>query len=223
MSPNTGEHNPCDDQPPHGHPDTQPAQTSADLVNMLAARTGHFRLESGHHGSLWLDLDRLLLRPYALQPFARELAQRLSAHTIQAVCGPMTGGAFVAQFIAADLDVECYYAERTTHHERNGLYPVDYRLPDALRDEVRGKRIAVVDDAINAGSAVRGTLADLRACGATPVALGALLILGSRAADFASNMHLPLECIAALPNGSWAPDECPLCVSGLPLDDLAGS
>ncbi len=161
MSPNTVEHNPRDDQPPHGHPDTQPAQTSADLVNMLAARTGHFRLESGHHGSLWLDLDRLLLRPYALQPFARELAQRLSAHTIQAVCGPMTGGAFVAQFIAADLDVECYYAERTTHHERNGLYPVDYRLPDALRDEVRGKRIAVVDDAINAGSAVRGTVADL--------------------------------------------------------------
>jgi hypothetical protein len=29
-------------------------------------RRGHFVLESGHHGNLWLDLNSLFLRPAAL-------------------------------------------------------------------------------------------------------------------------------------------------------------
>ena len=39
-----------------------------------------------------------------------------------------------------------------------------------------------MDDAISAGSAVRGTHADLIDCGALPVALGALVVFGDAAA-----------------------------------------
>src|SRR5262245_51691875 len=83
----------------------------ADLLRLLAARAGHFRLESGHHGDLWLDLDTLFLRPRSLRPFAVELAARLSQHDVDAVCGPLVGGAFLAQIVAAELDVNFYYAE----------------------------------------------------------------------------------------------------------------
>ena len=34
----------------------------------LGPRRGHFLLESGHHGNLWLDLNSLFLRPAALLP-----------------------------------------------------------------------------------------------------------------------------------------------------------
>ena len=34
-----------------------------ELLALLPRRQGHFRLESGHHGDLWLDLDPLFLRP----------------------------------------------------------------------------------------------------------------------------------------------------------------
>jgi orotate phosphoribosyltransferase len=189
-----------------------------ELISMVAARRGHFRLESGHHGNLWLDLDRLLLRPGSLRPFARELAQRLSLRTLHAVCGPLTGGAFVAQLIAAELDMEFYYAERWAHPERDDLYSVEYHLPEALRGAVRGKRIAIVDDAITMGSAVRGTFADLEACGAQPVVIGALLLLGSSASGFAASVNIPLERIVSLPSDSWAPSACPLCASGTPLE-----
>ena len=53
--------------------------------------------------------------------------------------------------------------------DRTGLYPVDYRIAPALRGTIRGLRVALVDDAISAGSAVRSTLADLESCGAVPV------------------------------------------------------
>ena len=42
----------------------------------------------------------------------------------------------------------------------------------------------LIDDAVSAGSAVRGTHADLLACGARPVALGALFVFGDAAARF---------------------------------------
>src|SRR5215203_1484871 len=120
------------------------------LGRILPGRPGHFRLESGHHGDLWLDLDELFLRPAALRPFVAELARRLAAHAVDVVCGPLTGGAFVAQLIAAELDAAFVHAERAVHQNA-----VTYRIPAGLRGHVRGERIAVVDDVINAGSAVR--------------------------------------------------------------------
>jgi orotate phosphoribosyltransferase len=189
-----------------------------ELMRLLAARRGHFDLESGHHGDLWLDLELLFLRPRAIQPFAQELARRLSAHTIDAVCGPLVEGAFVAQIVAAELDVELSYAEPIRDPNRSGLYPVEYRLPRALRQTVRGKSVAIVNDVINAGSAVGGTFRDLEACGARPVAIGTLLVLGSWTARFATDKGIPLECLTTLPNTIWAPSTCPLCAEGRPLD-----
>ncbi|MGI8855556.1 MAG: orotate phosphoribosyltransferase [Thermomicrobiales bacterium] len=191
-----------------------------ELIAALPARTGHFLLESGHHGDLWLDLDAFFLRPAALRPFAVELAKRLSAHAIDAVCGPLTGGAFVAQMIAAELDLACFHAERIVRGQGAALPAVEYRIPHALRAAARGKNVAIVDDAINAGSALRGTAADLQRCGAHIVAIGALLVLGPAASHFAADRAIPLEHIAALPNVLWSPADRPLCAARIPLDDI---
>lgn len=193
-----------------------------DVVGLLAGRRGHFRLESGHHGDLWLDLDPLFLRPGALRPFAEDLARRLARHGIGAVCGPLSGGAFLAQLVALALDAEFLYAERIVAARSDAFYAVGYRIPDALRGRVRGKAVAIVDDGINAGSAVRGTWADLVACGATPVALGALVVLGDAASAFAVDKGVPLECLARLASGLWTPAICPLCAAGVPLDEVGG-
>jgi orotate phosphoribosyltransferase len=195
-----------------------PPEGEGNLPGLLAARKGHFKLESGHHGDLWLDLHRLFLRPGRIRPFVAELARRLKPHGIEAVCGPMFGGAFVAQLIASELDVDFYYTERLQPGTA-ALYPVDYRLPSTLRAGIRGMNLAVVDDVVNAGSAVRATLADLQACGARPAALGALLLLGSSASDMAAVAGIPLESIATISSGLWTPAECPLCVCGVPLED----
>ena len=192
-----------------------------ELVGLLAPRTGHFRFESGHHGDLWLEIARLYLRPNRLRRFAAALAQRLAAHGVEAVCGPLVEGAFLAQMVAQELDVEFYFAEQFLSPRRDGLYPVGYRIPEALRAEIRGKGTAVVDDVINAGSAVRGAVADLHACGARPVALGALLALGPSAASFAATEEIPLERLASLPNALWEPSACPLCAAGVPLEGVA--
>ena len=83
-----------------------------DLIGILDAREGHFLFESGHHGNLWLDLDHLFLRPRRVARFAAALAGRLAGHDIEVVCGPLIGGAFVAQMVAAELDLEFCFTER---------------------------------------------------------------------------------------------------------------
>src|SRR5256885_1175192 len=79
----------------------------------MARRSGHFRFESGHHGDRWLEPDLLLWRPTALRPFAIALAQRLlRRQRFEVVCGPLTGGAFLAQMVAEQCDAAFAFAER---------------------------------------------------------------------------------------------------------------
>jgi orotate phosphoribosyltransferase len=179
-------------------------------TRLLVERAGHFRFESGHHGDRWLDLDALFLRPRELRPLVAELARRLTTHGVDVVCGPLVGGAFVALAVAEELGVAFCYAEGTA---------AGYRVPPGIRSDLRGRAVAVVDDVVNAGSAVRAVGDDLRACGARPTAIGALLVLGDAADRVAAGEGVPLEALARRDGRLWIPEACPLCAAGVPLED----
>lgn len=187
-----------------------------DLAQLLCERRGHFELESGHHGDLWLDLESLCRRPSAVRPLATELAERLKPYEPEVICGPLVEGAFLGLLVAEALNVEFVYAERQPQRDASSLYPAKYRIPETLRN-LENRRVAIANDVINAGSAVRGTLIDLETCGASVVAIGALLTLGSHAAELAGNAAIPLETLETQPNALWSPNDCPLCVAGVPL------
>ncbi len=193
------------------------------LVDLLAGRTGHFCTESGYHSERWFDLDRVLAQRERLQPFVSALARRLAPHRIDAVCGPMTGGAELADRVAAAVGAAAFFTERFAPPPTAaaGLFPVRYTLPAAQRARVGGLRIAIVDDAISAGSAVRGTFAELKAHGAQVVVLGALYVFGGNAARFATDHGLALEALATLAFGVWPPVACPLCQAGVPLEAVS--
>lgn len=193
------------------------AQPSHPLLPLAQARRGHFRLESGHHTDSWLDLDLLFAQPRRLKPFVVELAARLSRYAPQIVCGPLTGGAFLAQMIASELEAGLSFAERRVKADRS----VMYSIAPAFRSATRDQRVALVDDAISAGSAVRATLADLEACGATVVVIGALILVGDRAPAFAAEKHLPLEWLERVQTPLWDPSDCPRCAAGEPLNQMS--
>jgi len=168
-----------------------------------------------------MDLETLFLRPGAIRPFASELAARLRRHGVDAVCGPLNEGAFVALMIASELECDFTYAERFSNPELEGLFRVGYRLPAALHAIVRGRRVAIVNDVISAGSAVRGAFAHLETLGARVVAIGSLIVLGSSIRAFARDHGVPLETVADLAGNLWEPAMCPLCESGVPLERVS--
>jgi orotate phosphoribosyltransferase len=174
-------------------------------------------MESGHHGDLWLELETLCLHSRGMQPYAARFAKKLLAHKVEVVCGPMVEGAFVALLVSLELGCEFVYAERFAE-AREGLFPVAYRLPKGLHAAVKGKRVAIINDVISAGSAVRGAFRDLQLVGAKVIVIGALLGLGDSIGKFASENRIALELLQQRPHNLWTPEECPLCAAGEPIE-----
>lgn len=180
------------------------------MVQLVRPRTGHFDLGTGYHGDLWLDLDALFLRPARLRPHVDWLAERLRGHSPDAVCGPLEGGAFLAYAVADRLGA-AFLAGYRSPGEATGYY-----LP-SVPGGIGGWRVAVVDDAVNAGTAVAACLEELRGRGAVPVAVAALLALGQASAMVPARMRVPFYSAGTIPSRAWPAQECPLCADGVPV------
>ena len=187
------------------------------FLDLARARRGHFQLESGLHSGLWFDLDTAFVDQAALDPFVTKLAQSLRRHDVEAVCGPLTGGAFLAQLVSRLLGSDFYF---TTAAPANGRpFPVRYQLARGTGHRLLGKRVALVDDVMSAGSSLRATLTEVETHGAIPVVVGALYVLGTTGATFFSERGLRIETTGRAAFDSWRPPECPLCAAGVPLED----
>jgi orotate phosphoribosyltransferase len=200
-----------------------------DILSALPAREGHFVTESGYHTNLWFSLEALFVHPPALTPLLAALGERLRPYGVSAVCGPLVGGALIAQTLAIELGVDFYFAE-PVNVERiaqvapvegtggaSGLFGARYRLPDGLKASVRGARVALVDDLISAGSSARATARALADAGASVAVVGTLLTLGSVGVDHFAERGLPVEALGRGDFAMWTPDVCPLCQAGTPL------
>jgi len=108
----------------------KPAATS--FFELAAARHGHFQLESGHHSELWFNLDALFAVPRRIDPFVKQLAESLRSYEVAAVCGPLLGGAFLAQLVAHALDVDFCFTERVMPRVVCTRPAIFYRKPSAL-------------------------------------------------------------------------------------------
>ena len=195
---------------------------TTDLLAGVPARPGHFLLESGYHTDVWLTLDALFADPGDVAPRVAALGERLRRHDVSAVCGPLMGGAFLAQGLATALGAAFYYAEPGPVLEGPGLFKATYRLPAELGRGARGRRVAVVDDVISAASSVRATIDALTAAGASVAVVGTFLVLGHKGIEHFAAEGIPLETLAQRDLALWAAGECPLCQQGTPLEDPLG-
>jgi orotate phosphoribosyltransferase len=197
------------------------AESLPPVARLAHPRRGHFDLGTGYHGDLWLDLDALFLRPGRLRPYVQWLSARLDTHQIDAVCGPLEGGAFLALAVADVLDTTLLPAKRAPGApapEAPAQAQDGYRLSPGVARRAAGWRVAIVDDAINAGTAVTACFRLLQDSGAVPVAAGALLALGQGAATIEATMSVPCYAAATVPSQVWPATDCPLCMTRIPLN-----
>jgi orotate phosphoribosyltransferase len=178
---------------------------SAERVDRFVRR-GHFVYESGDHGDTWLELEVLHWEPPRMRRATGAFAGGLRKYNPEVICSPLIGGALVGQLLADALGVGFVYAER---HGRAGN--VRYAIPAGARALINGKRVVIVDDVINAGSASLATLEDVRACGGAAVAVAALMIRAAARSSLAAKAGIPVESVLALDWNIWKSAECPVC------------
>lgn len=179
-----------------------------DLFQRLGVvSNGHFVLSSGRHSDEYWEKFRLLEWPRVTEQLCREIAARYREKAIQAVVGPTTGGALLAQEVARQLDTRCLLAEPasviTGRELRRGfiLHPAE--------------RVLIVDDVLTTGLSLRETVSAVERY--QPAIIGIEVIIDRSGGAAASQFDGPCHALLTVSARTYEPGECPMCARGLPM------
>ncbi len=173
----------------------------AELVARGAVLDGHFRLSSGRHSNRFVQKFRILEEPAVVERVAAALAEHADGATI--VVSAAVGGIVVGYETARQLGTKGIFVEK-----EGGLPTLRRGFHLDAND-----RVFVVEDVVTTGGSVREVLDVVRARGAAIAGVG--VIVRRDPIDFGVPTHALLD----LPIASYAPEECPSCRRGEPLQE----
>jgi orotate phosphoribosyltransferase len=163
---------------------------------------GHFELSSGNHSDRYFQCARVLQHPERASELARAVADAAGELRVQVVVGPAMGAVVWSFAVAAALGVRSLFTER-----------VDGAM--ALRrgfELAPGERVLVVEDALTTGGSAREAIAVVRAAGATPVGVAAIVNRSGGNPFEADGLRLVALCDVRAE--TWKPSGCPRCAAG---------
>ena len=200
-----------------------PSDPQRDCLDILARHnavlTGdHFVYTAGHHGDTYVAKDAIIPHTTDLAELCSFIAAYWCNAKIDVVIAPATAGIALSQWV--------------THHLRmlgagSPLALYADKMPDgsfALRrnyDQLaRGKRALVVEDIINTGKSIRGTIRAAWDCQANVIGASALANRGEVSAE---DLNIPMLHSLVNPKLKKYPAvACPLCIAGVPINTQLG-
>jgi orotate phosphoribosyltransferase len=179
---------------------------------------GHFDFGNGYHGRVYLNPHQLFRQPSTIWRFAQDLLDVLPPEMLsqaEVVAGPAMGGALLAHTVAGLLDSRRNLSRPPTlfapfRAEGSG----GYALTAFYKEQIKGRRVLLVDDVRNTGQTLARCADAVRAAGGTVIAT----------AEIYDRMESVTD--AGVPNVALAeykaPDNheagsCPLCRDGVPI------
>ena len=174
---------------------------------MGVVSNGHFVLSSGRHSDEYWEKFRLLEWPRVTERLCRDIAARYEGATVEAVIGPTTGGALLAQEVARQLGTRCLLAEPALVNGGREL-----RRGFTLR---QGERVLIVDDVLTTGLSLRETLSAVERY--QPAIVGIEVLIDRSGGAAAGQFGVPCHALLTVSARSYEPGDCPLCAGGVPL------
>ena len=183
-----------------------PAEVLDVMEEKGAVMHGHFQLSSGRHSDLFAQKFRVLEHPGLAQRFGEEIAN-LFDRRFDVVASPAVGALVLGFATALAAGSRMIFAERDEGAMR-------FRRGFGI---VPHERVLVVEDVVTTGGSATEVVDLVKSADGSVVGIGALIDRAdaSRPADLGA----PLKSLVTLEASSWAPDECPLCKEGRPLED----
>ncbi len=168
---------------------------------------GHFILSSGLHSPRYLQCARVLMDPLRASRLASALAASIPRETrsqIEIVVSPAMGGVIIGHEMGRALGVEAIFVERPT-----GTF--ELRRGFALKP---GQKVLLVEDVVTTGLSSREAMKAVAEAGGEVIAAAALVDRSAGAAD----MGVPFYPLVALNVPSYAPDDLPPELAGIPAE-----
>ncbi len=168
---------------------------------------GHFILSSGLHSPRYLQCARVLMDPLRASRLASALAASIPREVrsqIEIVVSPAMGGVIIGHEMGRALGVEAIFVERPT-----GTF--ELRRGFALKP---GQKVLLVEDVVTTGLSSREAMKAVAEAGGEVIAAAALVDRSAGAAD----MGVPFYPLVALNVPSYAPDDLPPELAGIPAE-----
>ncbi|HWI66370.1 MAG TPA: orotate phosphoribosyltransferase [Symbiobacteriaceae bacterium] len=175
-------------------------------------REGHFVLTSGRHSGQFFLLPHLFQFPALTEQVCAAIAAMFDGVEIETVVGPATGGIVLAYEVARQLGLRRAPGQgpRAIFTEKTDDGKMALKRQWTLRP---GEKVLVVEDAVSTGGSVVKALEAIAGFQPEVVAIACIADRSGGTVDLGA----PLRALVTLQVESWAPDECPLCQSGVPL------
>lgn len=171
-----------------------------------AVMRGHFVLSSGRHSDLFVQKFRVLEDPRLAQRFGESIAA-LFDNDFDVVASPAVGAVVLGFSAALAGDARFIFAERAGGDLafRRGFHIAPH------------EDVLVVEDVITTGGSAKEVVELVRRAGGNVVGVGSLIDRGDPAKP--PDLGVGVRALLKLAVDSWAPDDCPLCRSGEPIED----
>ena len=164
---------------------------------------GHFLLASGRHSPKFLQSTTVFQFPERAEALGSALAAKFRNLNPDFVLGPAMGGVILAHTVARALGCRAIFAEKFSKNQM--------LIRDAFKISP-GERFLAVEDVITTGGSLRKAIRAAEAEGAECADVGCIIDrLGSPLAP---------RSLLSLEFPTYAPDDCPLCRDGVPLEDV---
>lgn len=188
--------------------------SSIEVVDILelykktgALLEGHFLLRSGRHSPKFLQSTTLLQHPLYAEAVGQALGELFDDLEIQFVIGPAMGGVVLAFVTAKALGVRALFAEKDG---QGGMW-----VREGLTIHP-GECFLAVEDVVTTGGSVQKAIQAAEARGARCVGVGAIVDRSAGRSEFG----VPFRALTRLDFPTYAPDSCPLCQRGVPLQEV---
>lgn len=195
------------------------------LLESGALVEGHFVYQSGRHGRQYVNKTAALVPSTHAQAFASKIR---SWAVIEAnlwpevVVGPELGAITLMTRVADDLSNqglgrEVYGVVAT---KVSGTDPIEFMIARDQARFVNGKRVLIIEDVVTSGGSIAATARAVEAAGGVVVAGAALWNRGGVSSQKAG---VPLLfAVVDEPLEDFAPEDCPLCAAGVPVNTDLG-
>ena len=181
----------------------------------------HFEYTEGGHGSAYFNKDAVYPHAAETSRLCGLIAREFIEDKVEVVIAPAVGGCILSNRVAEHLSM---WNKSLSEPEVLGIYAdkagdgfVVRRGYDKL---IPGKRVLVVEDALNTGGSARKLVAVVRALGGEVIGVGVLCNRGGVTAE-----DLGVHKLNALLNIKlevYNEADCPLCKAGVPINTNVG-
>lgn len=175
------------------------------MMDTGALLNGHFLLRSGLHSDQYFQAAQLLQHTRVAALLCAEMAKPWENEGIDVVLSPAIGGIVVGQEVGRALGTRAIFAEKD---EQSNLL---LRRGFVLRP---GEKVLVAEDVVTKGGRVQQTIDLARSYGAIPVGVCTMVDRSKGGVDFG----IPFRSLIKLSLKTFAPEDCPLCQKGQPID-----